>query len=146
MTNPLDIAWAAGLFDGEGCVYVAKHKPRRGASEQYILAAKVAMTHKPTIERFAQLFGGNILPSQDARANHRPMWVWAIYGRKVHPFLRNILSYAVTKKQEVEIGLEAAQEWKEQPPGRGVRISPELLVIREGYYRALQEAKRAAHD
>jgi len=44
----MEIAWAAGLFDGEGCVHFAKDGR---------IAARLAMTDRSSVERFGQIIG-----------------------------------------------------------------------------------------
>ncbi len=143
MTNPLDIAWAAGLFDGEGCVYVArsKHDGMR-YGHHYRISCCISLTHLQTLERFRDLFGGGV----HENVNHpgRQLWQWVLSGQEpVRAFLNAILPFAMVKREEIELMLDACDNWES-----GKRVGREPLpfyvfAIREAYYAALREAKVA---
>lgn len=66
--DPVDIAWAAGLFEGEGCVHVAKRDGRINLSMQ--------MTDLDVLEKFCRIVGGHE-PRPVARpGNNKPVWRW----------------------------------------------------------------------
>jgi hypothetical protein len=48
-----DVAWAAGLFEGEGCISV---QPSRGSKVALYLGSK----DHDVVHRFHELFGGNL--------------------------------------------------------------------------------------
>jgi hypothetical protein len=50
----IDLAWAAGLFDGEGSIFVSSH---RGRPDCVTLSLAIQMTEVDPIERFASIFG-----------------------------------------------------------------------------------------
>src|SRR3990167_5406713 len=54
--DPIEIAWAAGLFEGEGCISVHRSKGRRPQPK-----LNIAMTDLEPMERFAKALGvGNV--------------------------------------------------------------------------------------
>ena len=68
----LDIAWAAGLIEGEGC-------PHYNGSPRLSLA----MTDEDVVRRFAGLFGGNV--ARRDRVNPKatkPVFVWSACGKR----------------------------------------------------------------
>lgn len=66
-----DIAWAAGLFEGEGCVRI---RPR-GCGEMTL-----AMTDRDVVERFAEIVGAGKVKRNDgpARNGHQVQWRWNV--------------------------------------------------------------------
>lgn len=76
MAPDTDIAWAAGLFEGEGCMN-SHPRGKRGSGTQL----RLAMTDRDVVERFAAVIGcGNIhRPRHDPRPNHKPVYTWALY-------------------------------------------------------------------
>jgi hypothetical protein len=63
------VAWAAGLFEGEGCwnAYV-----RKGGKVQ--MQVRLEMTDKDVVERFAAIVGcGAIHLSQPGTGGHKPL-------------------------------------------------------------------------
>jgi hypothetical protein len=71
--NQVDMAWAAGLFEGEGCFFF---EPRRAGQ-----GAKLAMTDEDIVRRFADIVGiGRIFSYQPKRANEKRVYTWAVYS------------------------------------------------------------------
>ena len=69
--NITDLAWAVGLFEGEGCIHIRKNQ--RGCQ------LSIQMSDLDIIERFAQIVGyGSINKSnRDAYPSHwKPQWRW----------------------------------------------------------------------
>jgi hypothetical protein len=108
-SREIDIAWAAGLFDGEGCVWLKriwrKGKPLRG---RFVLRPKVRMTHRDTINQLAKVFPGGERPSPDKAKKQSCKDAYEIRwnGKAGEHFLRTIRPYLVTKAKEVDIVLK----------------------------------------
>lgn len=69
-----EIAWAAGLFEGEGCIHELK---KTSAS------LSVAMTDLDVLERFREVVGaGHIGDARQRQANWKPIYQLQIYGRE----------------------------------------------------------------
>jgi hypothetical protein len=79
--NKLDLAWAAGLYEGEGSICARKDKPASAAMS-------LGMTDEDVVRRFAQIVGfGNVYPRPRANASghlgNKLMWYWQT-GRYEH--------------------------------------------------------------
>jgi len=61
-----DLAWAAGLFDGEGTVR---------CKGRYRIVA-LSMTDESCVRRFAEAVGAGTVSGPDIRPNRKPMWLW----------------------------------------------------------------------
>ena len=69
----IDLAWFTGLFDGEGCVTVAK------SQGGYIARLIIQMCDKSTLDRVQRLFGGNVSKCSPPKSpNHSQAWVWTL--------------------------------------------------------------------
>ena len=69
--DPEDIAWAAGLFEGEGCFLSSTRKGRyRYAS------ACLNMTDEDIIERFYRVVGVGTVIGPFQRGTNKPKWEW----------------------------------------------------------------------
>jgi len=55
--SEVEIAWFAGLVDGEGCIHITRRRATRTKSPCYILYFTVAMTHLPAIEKIKSIWG-----------------------------------------------------------------------------------------
>jgi hypothetical protein len=66
----VELAWAAGFFDGEGCTsYRKKSKPQWGAQ------VSITQFHPETLERFQSAVGGKVYgPYQ--RNDGKEFWQW----------------------------------------------------------------------
>lgn len=73
----IELAWAAGFFDGEGNVGIGK----RGRHWRKIVLT-IAQTEPTTLHRFAAAVGFGKVRGPYARKNplHRPVWYWSVEG------------------------------------------------------------------
>jgi hypothetical protein len=75
MAQPTDteIAWAAGLFEGEGCIVFQKQKRGRGTCTCIRLELK--MCDEDVVRRFADIVGAKVVgPYEQATAGWKPYW------------------------------------------------------------------------
>jgi hypothetical protein len=81
--TPTEIAWAAGLFEGEGCIVTDK----KTGYHRLILT----MTDKDVVEKFAKIVGiERVVPLQRAPdPTRKPAWTWRT-GKRVE--VRRILA------------------------------------------------------
>jgi hypothetical protein len=110
MNDQLFLAWAAGFFDGEGCVMVEKSKEIRCKHGfRTSLHATVTQTSKPCLELFLDKFGGSIITTE-TRGEHARRWSvqyrWVSRNEEALNFLRAIEPYVVVKKTQVCAALE----------------------------------------
>lgn len=91
-----DKAYAAGLFDGEGCI-TTKWPSRWQA------VIEIQMVHKPTIERFAEIFDCKILKCFEGDGHRRTRWRWRAYDNNAIRIIKEITPYLVEKKYQAEL-------------------------------------------
>lgn len=80
-----DVAYAAGLYEGEGCVYsqlgkatVRGKKYDRKTPQHFI---RIAMTDREPLDRFAALFGGKVYgPYKRGAEHHKPLYSYNLHG------------------------------------------------------------------
>lgn len=83
-----DIAWAAGLFEGEGTIVV-------GRRPQYIRVA-VGMTDRDVVERLAEILGGTArswYPPRVKDSGRQRMWYWIATGQRAAHVLRLLMPF-----------------------------------------------------
>jgi len=145
-----ELAWAAGLFDGEGCITISRQRPGTGRRESlnYRLFLKVTMGHRPTIERLVAIFSvGSIHPWCDSSdREHNPAYSWWVASRQAVAVIEQLRPYLVTKAIEADLALE----WGRLPlaprggRGGGTRVPAELLAARHRLFEAMRDAKPSA--
>lgn len=77
--KPVDIAWAAGLFEGEGsiCIFEQKHNVLP------LIRVSIQMTDRDVVERFVQIMGCGRVTGEHrfGREHHKPTYRWHIGNR-----------------------------------------------------------------
>lgn len=79
MATEAEIAWAAGLFEGEGCISFNG----RGS---YMPKMQITMSDRDVLERFLEIVAcGSILEKPFQRApHHKRQWSWRAHGTIAH--------------------------------------------------------------
>ena len=145
----IELAYFAGLFDGEGCIQIGHNKPqKRKRTEQHTLNCKVAMTNKQAVNSYL-IFGGSVCVKQASlkNPNWKDQYVWAVNSNMALHFLEIILPYLKLKREEAQCGIEF-QRFRTPSffgkPGGGRRyISQEELNKREWYRQELRRLKES---
>jgi hypothetical protein len=118
-----ELAYSAGIIDGEGYIGITKHSERRRKKNTfyYTIMVKVGMTDKEAVDFLYKLFGGYLY--LEKRKDVKDVWIWSIVGiKKVAPILRLLLPYLKVKNTQADILLTycSCREWaKNNLPTRG---------------------------
>ena len=101
-----DIVWAAGLFEGEGCIHFKTNRPN-----QRVLS--ISMTDKDVMERFVDVVGyGNLNGPYMGKLSTKPFWKWQLYkGTEVIRILKMFLPHF--GKRRAERAIEAINHLNE---------------------------------
>lgn len=74
MDSPKNIAWAAGLFEGEGSIGSYHQKP---TYKYPTIRACMDMTDQDVVEHFGAVIGfGNVLPRPRRKSLYKTAWRW----------------------------------------------------------------------
>jgi len=92
MASRVDRIWAAGLFEGEGTITIA----RRGQDDTYRLVCTVGNTDLQIINFFHQRWGGWHQPAYGERPGRKKAWTWTVAGPAAESFLRAVEPFIVT--------------------------------------------------
>jgi len=103
-------AWAAGFFDGEGCVIVETSKsPRCRHGVRTVLHIQLSQTSVACLELVQQRFGGKIVCTTHTSPNSSrwaKQYRWGVKNAYAIEFIRAIMPYSVVKKTQLELALE----------------------------------------
>lgn len=108
MVPEVRVAYYAGLFDGEGCVFV-KRKRDRGAEHWWSLQveASINLIDPTSLIQLHKDFGGQFRRDQKIRViGRRHLYTWKVVSCDVVPFLRALLPYSVMKREQIELALQ----------------------------------------
>ena len=97
------IAWAAGFFDGEGCVFI--QAARNGKYIHQGLLVVVTSTTPAPLRRLYELFGGSVSKPYIGRSGARPARRWLVTGRLALAALKSMLPYLTVKRLQAKIAL-----------------------------------------
>lgn len=98
-TDIADIAYIAGLFDGEGCIT---------ENGKGFFVAQIGMTDEPVIRWVARLGGTVRIEAGPNRGNRKPLYRWRLMAANdVQAFLRAIHPYLRVKQSAAENAIVA---------------------------------------
>ena len=104
----VDLAWSAGIFDGEGCVVLAtrKYAHRTG----YALRLTVANTDVRMLKRLKQIFKvGHLYTHKRKNVVRRDCWIWLLSGNNARNFLALVYPYLVTKRAQAKLAIQSGK-------------------------------------
>lgn len=112
MTREQEIAWAAGLFEGEGCISFA---PRNGRIRAVF---QMAMTDQDVVERFAQIVGvGKVRGPIPKGEGNQPQWCYRAGMRAEIFYLAELLGPFLGVRRSAKLR-ECLAAFEEQGPPR----------------------------
>jgi hypothetical protein len=120
----LDIAWAAGLWEGEGWVQLWRHKPRHDRPKTYVYLQACASQKDPEVlHRLKDLFGGHVARSSRIQDITR----WTLNGGSAERFFDAIYPY-LSQRRRAQIDAKRTAARAETGPTRDYirRAAPSL--------------------
>lgn len=96
------LIWAAGFFDGEGYIRVAKASPGRAVGH---LKVNITQVIREPLELFRELFGGGIYTAPRGSASRQHADRWEAVSATAARALEAMLPYLVVKREHAEIAL-----------------------------------------
>jgi hypothetical protein len=148
MSRREDLAWAAGVIDGEGCISLTRRSPQtsRQVNCNYRLILKVTMCHKPTIARLRKIFGCGTLHKQKAQQSYwTDSWVWFCNATDAGACLRLLREFLLTKAKEADVALQFLALPRSPRGGRGgsPQLTAAAVQVRDKFYLKLRNMKGA---
>ena len=135
--NPLQLAYLAGIVDGEGCFHACKLKNKPGdgyKNGHYRCVLKVSNTDKRLFDWLQETFRGTCSAAfKETRDKlfKRDCYEWVVTGHRLLDISRQILPYLIIKKRHCELIIKFRESFP-QNLGRGNReISTEEQALRE---------------
>ena len=141
--NETDVAWAAGIIDGEGCIHVQRRWPeshRNSKSLYHYLRLSVTNTDIEMLKRLQSIFQGSINQRKDGS------FEWGLGGMKAVKALVAVGPYSTTKRKEIELGINFQILVNRTRCKGRTRPDIETIAQRDAYYWALREAKHHGKD
>lgn len=128
------IAWAAGLFEGEGSIRINKATKRNLGH----LVVSVVNTDYQVLEFFQRRWPGYLKRATGLRPDQRPAWVWVVAARKAAAFLEAISPFVVRDIVKARIDCALKFQRDKAVPG-ATRVSDEYRAEQFGSYLWMKE-------
>jgi hypothetical protein len=109
-----DLAWAAGIIDGEGCF------SSQISRWLVYFRIEVVNTDPRMVLELKRIFGGTVHPKRKAKGNWRPTWTWQVMGKTALEVARLVRPFLVCKQVQADIVIVAGAERRGRG-GRGYR-------------------------
>ncbi len=95
------LIWAAGFFDGEGCISIGRsRKGKRPAHPGYYALQLTAYQNDPApLDIFISLFGGRVLLRREGGS------IWQQSGSQTVETLSKLLPYLIVKRAQAEVAI-----------------------------------------
>jgi len=147
MDDQLFLAWAAGFFDGEGCVLVSERKSGAHYASSFQLFTTVTQQDPTALYALKSRFGGNVTPDKTATKGYNRKlgaflcWRWKASSIEAFRFLQAVEPHVRVKKEQVNIALQWPDPDK-QYRGTYNAIPEGTRSIREALMYALRGARQ----
>ncbi len=141
-----DLAYAAGIIDGEGSVCIIQLMPNgRDRKSPYIQAfVTVAMTDDRIPKWLAETFGGkattSLAPSQ-RKAGRKPVTTWRLTSDRAGEFCSLIRPYMRLKHRQADLLCELLSDQRisfKRSGGKGKRLSEDEIELRLEYWTRMR--------
>lgn len=147
MWSEIDLAYCAGILDGEGCVgsYNTRSSYDHGRSANWSLTVRIAMKTPYAVQKFYNLFGGSLkVHKAKGPTKPGPYFIWVAHNRRAELVLAALLPHLGEKKEQAELALEFCAFKREQRRNShyNKKYSEEIIKSRQEYARRLSELKR----
>ena len=145
MEDQLFLAWAAGFFDGEGCVLVSERFNKGGGDSTFQLFVSVTQQDTRALHKLRERFGGNVTPDKAALRGYERkngtflVWRWKSTSIVAYNFLKAIYPYTVVKADQIAIALGWPEPGADYRNGR--RLPDGIRQKRRDIMYALREVR-----
>ena len=143
-----DLAYLAGLIDGEGMIAIEKVRPAphvKNGNPRYFMKVDIQMSDRPPIEHIARLFDRNIMIKKITGNMRKQAYRLSWQAKIAADLLTQILPYLVLKHPQALVALEFQTALTAEGRGGNRRVpkTAEQIAMRE---RCYLEVRRLKHE
>lgn len=137
----LNLAYLAGLIDGEGCLAVIRQRNSHcRAGYAYRCGLRIANSNEPIMDWLVKVVGAGAVKSHLPKMrNSKRQWTWEVWGDDSANLTRQLLPHFRIKRPQADLLLAFQQGLKSRS---GPYLTPKELAFRETCYhhsRALNQ-------
>lgn len=142
MKTVADLAWTAGIIDGEGSIFIMKQgRKDRERGINYILRVSVQSTDPYMTKELLKLFptGAEFIVQRSHLDNCSDTLKWQINGKRAVTFLKEIKPFLRVKQEQAEAAIYFQENFKKH----WRQMTEEDYRNQELYYKKLKDLKLA---
>lgn len=131
----VDIAYIAGIIDGEGCISIwRRHRVKSSDVYYTAICVSMGMTSEWMIRWMQMLFGGSVYKNK-RHPLHKDSWQWNVRNERAMEMIKLILPYLKLKRGQAELAIKfheakAIRGLRHKTPGDLVVEQAQLVVMR----------------
>jgi len=140
-----DLAYIAGIIDGEGTVGIYKKKPKNEyQSPGYRERVAISSSNLEVLNYINKFFPGVIAKNTRYSSKHSPMFRLEYHVLRAIPILEAVSKYMIIKKKQAEKVLAYRKAITPIDPKKSKSFGPQRLsskeiALRESYYQELKK-------
>ena len=136
-----ELAYIAGLFDGEGCIHISRIKSSKHTHGlRHQLTVDMCMANPFLPELFQFHFGGQY-GTKKVPDDHKSQWRWRTSSHIASEFLKTILPYLKIKRDEALLAVEFQERIELHGRGSSRPVTDGEFAVREAQYILLRNLK-----
>ena len=139
----LEIAWAAGFIDGEGCIHIIRQRYGKNNKVSYRLRMHIAQNNYEVLETLRAYIGehANIIPIKRTHSVNKQVYTLNYDGVHAYKAIMKLKPFLIRKQCEAQAANDFWIEGRvEERTGRKA-VAPELMEIRRRWYKKMQKLK-----
>jgi len=147
--NPIDLAYMAGIVDGEGCFWIGKIRKKEGdgyVSEHYRGVLKIDNTDKRLLEWIEKAFSGTASArcrTTSTKRFTRDIFTWTATGDRLLDLCEQLLPYLIIKKEQCEQMIKFRKSYTATLGSN--KLSDEAIAIRQECLEATHKLNSRWH-
>lgn len=130
------VAWAAGFFDGEGCIF-GYESVQGGRWRSFSFGLQVCQVSREPLDELQAAYGGGVRFQAQSNPRHRDQFAWSIKGLEAAWFLEDVLPHLRVKYEEARVALPCLFRTHR----KGVGFTEAEVELRRSAIAALRSAK-----
>ncbi len=139
MLDITSLAYLAGLFDGEGSIYIERAAPKDfKVGYRYQLKAAIRIREYWALEAYHQVFGGSLKVSRRSNPMYADIGSWRLCDKSAALLIDAILPYLRLKRRQALIAIEFRKCKETFAHGYRVMRTPYQLAEQERFYEEMR--------
>jgi hypothetical protein len=142
-----DIAYLAGIVDGEGSIYIGNFSCNPKTKKPYFQTnLQVTNTDKNLIDWLYDTFGGLVnkrTRKQMPSNSRKDVYVWTASGERLTHLCELIQEFSTCKQDQIKIMLNMRETFSPDYPNKR---SDEVTLIRQGYMDEMRALHNRTHS